>query len=450
MTSPAQPGDGFPLSRQHDFLRLLDSGTESGPFGPRNTIVGGWRVRGRIDVAALRGALDDLVVRHESLRTRTVLGAEPRQRVLPPSSPELTFEDLDAAPGGRDAAAERFVNRIEAGEFDAESVPQLRVVLGRFAAEDAVLSFIAHHNAVDGWSAQIVLRDLAELYAARRDGRPANLPVMRQYREFAGWQRDELASPSAARARDYWRDQLRGAAAMPLPVDRPRLPGAEFRTGWYRFLLDDGIKRAVAALAKETRTSQFMVLYAAFLLHLRDRTGETDVVLPTFSPGRGTAGFQDTIGLFYNYLPLRTNLAGARDLVDLLPRVRRTCLEGYRHELPFSEVLGQAPELMRRVTTLDGAGLAFQVIQSPYMMADTEVGGLRFTAIRRRLLSARVGSQIPDGVLWTLEPQHDGGIVGKIGYTDNMFGEAGIEAMVGEFHESLRRIFFPGFSAAAA
>jgi hypothetical protein len=450
MTSPAQPGDGFPLSRQHDFLRLLDSGNEAGPFGPRNTIVGGWRVRGRIDVTALRGALDDLVVRHESLRTRTVLGAEPRQRVLPPSSPEPAFEQLDDLPAGREAAAERFVNRIEAGEFDADAVPQLRVVVGRFTDDDAVLSFIAHHNAVDGWSAQIVLRDLAEFYAARREGRPPVLPEMRQYREFVAWQREEIASPAADRGRAYWREQLRGAAAMPLPTDRPRVPGAVFHTGWYRFLLDDGIKCAVAALAKETRTSQFMVLYSAFLLHLRDRTGETDIVLPTFVPGRGPAGFQDTIGLFYNYLPLRTDLAGARSLVDLLPRVRRTCLAGYRHELPFSEVLGQAPELMSRVTRPDGAGLAFQVIQSPYMMADTAAGGLRFTAIRRRLLSAPVGSQIPDGVLWTLEPQHDGGIVGKIGYTDNMFGEPTIAAMVDEFQEALRKILFPGVSAAAA
>lgn len=439
--SPSVP-DGTeraPLSLQLDFLRVMDNGSGTGPFGPRFTVVAGWRVRGAIDPVALRGAVDDVVARHETLRTRLVLDPEdPHQLILPPGSPEIVVVDLPvAADGDRDRAAERFLDDIETGtDLGIEEIPGLRVHLGRFDAENSVLAYIAHHTAVDGYSVHLVMRDLAAFYAARREGRAADLPEPRQYREYVARQLAAADSPAVHAAQEFWREQLRGAHMTPLRNDRPRATGA-YTTGWHRFMFDGELGPDVTALARQTRSTPFMVLMAAFLTVVRERTGETDLVVPTFTTGRDAAWLGDVIGTFYNFTPLRVDVSASRTFRDVVAEVRKTCLATYRHELPFLLLAPQAPELMASVVQPDAAPVVFQVIQSPHMRGTDQVADLEFTGIRKRTLSSAVGSQIPDGMLFSVELHPDGSVGGRIGYTD-MFDESTVVGLLADFREVLR------------
>ena len=438
--APGGAAEVIPLSFQQEFLCLFDKGDEAGPFGPRYTIVGGWRLSGEIEVNALRGALDDVVVRHEALRTSVVRDAKVlHQRVLPPTSPHLVVVDLPPIDRGhRDLEAERFLNDIEAGLFSVREQPLLRAVLGRFDDRDWVLVLVAHHTAVDGWSIQVILRDLAVCYARRRRLPVPELPEPGQYRDYALWQRANADAPAVRRAREFWREKLRGAAVAPIRTDRSRSEGTPFSTAWYRFTLPAQLREGVVAVAAEMRSTPFMVLLGAFSVLQHTMTGATDVVVPTFTPGRAQSWTQDTVGSFFNLVPLRADLAGCETFRDVVRRVRATCLEAYAHEIPFAMVVAEAPDLMLPALQDRLAPSVFQVAQHPFMMSGERIGDITYAAMRRRTLSQPVGSDIPDGALWVLELHGSGEIVGSIGYSTNLIEENSVRAMVGEFRRVLR------------
>src|SRR6266508_1297877 len=287
VTEPATEVDRIPLALQQDFLRMMDSGSESGPFGPRYTIVAGWRVLGEIDVDTVRRAAEDVVARHETLRTRIVLDdGDSYQHVLPRSPPEVMIRDLtEQGRGDRDLAVEELLNDIESGVSVPNETPRGEVAVGRFDHRDSVLVFVAHHTVVDGASVHVLMRDFAACYAARRERRAPDLPQVRQYREYVAWQQAAASGAEVTAAREFWRDYLRGARMLPVPTDRPRREGG-YVTGWHRFMLDDELLPATLAMAKHARSAPFMVLTAAFLTLMRERTGETDLVVPTLMSGR--------------------------------------------------------------------------------------------------------------------------------------------------------------------
>ena len=445
VTEPAEPAepatevDRIPLALQQDFLRMMDSGSESGPFGPRYTIVAGWRVLGEIDVDTVRRAAEDVVARHETLRTRIVLDdGDPYQHVLPPSPPEVLIRDLtEQGRGDRDLAVEEFLNEIESGVSVSNGTPRVKVALGRFDPWDSVLVFMAHHTVVDGASVHVLMRDFAASYAARRERRAPDFPQVRQYREYVAWQQANATGAEVTAAREFWRDYLRGARMLPVPTDRPRSEGG-YVTGWHRFMLEDELRLATLATAKRTRSSPFMVLTAAFLTLMRERTGETDLVVPTLMSGRYPGWTQPMVGVFYNFMPLRTDITGCTSFDEVVAKVRATCLAAYPHELPFMQLAQEAPELMASVATPNTAAIAFQVIQHPAPQGGEQVGDLRYIAIRRRVVSTPVGSQIPDGILAELDLHPEGGMFGKVAYVKSLFDEGTITGMMAELERVLR------------
>lgn len=436
-----RPSDAsFPLSRQQEFLRMVDRGDDAGPFGPRYTIVGGWRLTGAVDVPVLRAALADVVARHESLRTSIVTDAgTARQWVWPAEPAQLTVEDLPAEPGERDRWAEIFLNEVEAQPVPMGAIPTLRARLGRFDGEDAVLVLAAHHTGVDGWSIQVVLRDLAHCYAARRAGRSPRLPEVRQYREFVRWQRREAQGPAVAAAAAYWAQRLRDAQVTPVPMDRPRSGQRADATSWHRFRYSTLLRRRVQAYAVQRRCTPFMVLAAAYARYLADVSGRTDVVVPTFTPGRRPAWTTQMVGSFFNLLPLRVRLPASGRFDDLVDRMRTACVEAYRHEIPFVDLLGVAPGLMAAAAGEEHAACVFQLVQSPFMAVGERIGDVTYRAMRRRLRPQQVGSQIPDGALWAVEFDAAGDIVGSIGYCRAQFGSDTVAAMVAAYRDTLIR-----------
>ena len=428
-----------PLSQNQQFLCLFDQGDDAGPFGPRYHIAHAWRVRGPLDLEVLQQALLDLVTRHETLRT-VVRRADGCQEVLAPHQPELVLRELAAdGPAERDAWEERLLVEAEAGELAVDVLPHLRVVLGRFDAEDAVLVLLVHHTATDGWSMRVTMRDLAALYAARRSGRPHDLPDVATYREFAEWQQAQAAEPGRVADREYWRKNLAGARILTIPTDHPRSAGLGTVTAVHRFALGAGPTGSVLAAARTRRSSPFMAMMAAFVTLVRDRWQHPDITVPTFTPGRGPGGYEDTVGSFFNFLPLRTGTAGCRTFLDVLDRVRAGCLRSYEHDIPTMDIFAQAPELMAPAARDDAAPAVFQVFPFPFLLDDERVGDLTYRELRRRLQPQPAGSDVPDGMLWTVNLDPAGGIIGSVQYKSGLYRAETVRDLVQGFTAVLER-----------
>ncbi|MDN3354704.1 condensation domain-containing protein [Actinomadura sp. DC4] len=428
----------IPFSCNQDFTYMFEEGDADGQFGPRNHLVHGWRVTGAVDVDTLRAALDDLVVRHEMLRTEIVLdGEEQYQEVLPPSPPELTVRDLPVAPEDRDRRAEELTIEIESTTFAIHRQPHVRAVLTRFDENDSFLILQAHHTVTDGWSMRVIMRDLTALYARRKGlGEPLEEP--RQYREYTTWQRANLDTPAVGASRKYWREKLRDAQIWALPTDRPVTTGAPKYTSVHRHLVTTDVITSARRLAKATRSTPFMVVLGALELMINQMTGATDIVVPTFTPGRDADRFEDTVGPMFNFLPLRTDIGGCRTFLDVLERTRRTCVESYTHDIPFVQILEEAPELMNPAEDENLAPCVFQIFPFPFALGGELVGDLRYDELRRRLISQPVGCDVPDGVLWTLNLHPDGDLIGHLQFRRNRFDQSSMSAMEGHFSRLLR------------
>ncbi|AWI32811.1 condensation domain-containing protein [Streptomyces tirandamycinicus] len=438
----AQDAQRIPLSYNQEFLLAFDKGETDGAFGHRHTLVCGWRVTGEIDLDALQGALDDVVARHEVLRTAVLSDDEGgHQAVRPPSPVALEVRDLGAeGEAPREVRAEEFLNELDARPFDVRELPHLRAAVGRFDQADAVLVLATHHTSTDAWSLQVVMRDLAAAYAARVEDRPAGAAEAAQYREFARWQQDTAGSGRVESARAYWRERLAGAEITGITSDRPRDENLASAYGVHRFVFDAELSSAVLEFAKTTRSTPFMVMAAAYSALLRERTGTADVVFPTFSSGRYDERFTESVGPFFNFVPIRIDTTGCASLGEVLERARTACVGAYQHEIPFARIAEDSPALLAPFADGFLAVVAFEVLQTAFPMEGSRSGGLEFTEIRARHLSQQVSSAIPDGGLWAMDVLPSGELAGSLKFDHNRFDESTAVELVARFRELLRTL----------
>lgn len=429
----------FPLSANLELFCLFDKGDDEGAFGPHSLVIIGWRVTGQIDVDALRGALGDVVERNEILRTEVSrTEGNQYQQVLPASPVDLLVLDLPADdPRPRDERADEFINQVEFYELHITQQPHLRAVLGRFDETDGVLVLLTHHTASDGWSMQVLMREVAAFYAARTGGGPAQLPEPVQYKEFSQWQQEALASPEADRARAFWRGTMVGAQVSTITMEQPE--GVPYGYAVQRFVWPEELADATRALAKGLRASPFMVLTAAFNALMYKMTGETDLVTCTFISGRNEPRFADVVGPFFNMVPLRTDLTDCGTFSELVTRTRSTCLNSYSNELPFAQVSAEAPDLNKPYAAGNVAVCAFQVFQFPNAMDATTVGDLTYTEVRKREQSHPDTSELPNGLVFTLDLLPSGEMAGHVRYNKAEFHEATMQKLTGDYRDILTR-----------
>jgi hypothetical protein len=433
----------IPLSLNQQFICMFDKGEEAGPFGPHYHIVHGWHLHGTVDPATMHAALDDVIARHEILRTVIRKdGAEQYQQVLPPPPSSLTILDLRDRPADdRTDQVELLLNEVESSALAAAELPHLKALLGQFGEDHWILVLIANHTAADGFSMRLIIRDLALSYARRRElPDAAGLPEIAQYRDYASWQREAATLAAAEAARAFWRRQLAGAQIFALPTDRPKSGDLPDPTAVYRFTIGAEVVGPALAAARSVRCTPFMVMFAAFAVVLNRRTGVTDLVVPTFTPGREQERFHGVVGSFFNFLPLRVDLAGCQTFRDVVLRTRDTCLASYAHDIPFLQVMGEAPELMMPAMAADRALNVFQVFPFPFVLDGELIGDLSYTEVRRRLRSQPVGSDVPDGALWTLNLHPDGDIVGSVQFKSNLYDQQTIAELVADFAGTLREL----------
>ncbi|WP_213451368.1 condensation domain-containing protein [Rhizomonospora bruguierae] len=432
--------DQLPLSLNQEFLCMFANGSDKGPFGSRYHIIQSRRLTGPVDETALRAALFDLVDRHEALRTRIVRDAEPRyQQVFAASPPHLEVRRCPGVPPDERAQrVEEFLVELESGTVDADAVPQMRAVLMYFDPEDAVVALMTHHTAADGFSLPVIGRDLALLYAARRAGTEPDLPPARQYREFVAWERGSAASASMTAARTYWERVLAGARLTALRADHPRSARLPAVTAANRFVLPPETAAAVTRLAKRVRCSPFMVLLAAYCRLVHRLTGATDIVVPTHTPGRANGLFDDTVGSFFNFLPLRIRLRDGQRTADLLRHTRDTCLAAYAHDVPSVHVFTAAPDLMATAMSDERAPVTFQAMPVAPPSAAAVAGGVAFDPIQRpRTGFVPTAAQLPDGALWTLSFGGAGDLKGNLAYRTDRFDHRTVTSLIDEYRDTL-------------
>jgi amino acid adenylation domain-containing protein len=330
-----------PLSFAQQRLWLLD---RLDPGNPSYDIPFAAWLRGEAVPRLLAAGLAGVVRRHEALRTRFAeRDGEPVQLVDPPGAFPLPAVDLSGLPPAvaRQVAAGALATDA-ATPFDLARGPLFRARLLRLDRRCHLLALNVHHVVADGWSYGVLLRELAALYAAAAQGRPAPLPPLPiQYADFAVWQRRRLAGPLLAEQLAYWRRQLAGAPpALELPTDRPRPPLQTNRGERADATLPADLTAALKKLARRLEATPFMLLLALFQLLLARLAGQQDVVVGAPSAGRSRVETEGLVGCFLNALVLRTDLSGDPTLSRLVARVREVVLGAYRYqELPFEKLL---------------------------------------------------------------------------------------------------------------
>lgn len=440
--APSEAGEAersIPLSLNQAFLLSFDKGTTDGAFGHRHTLTGALRVSGEIDADALKRALDEVVRRHEVLRTRVHAGEDGgHQEVCPAGPVPLAIRELDCAAGqSREERAEAFLNEIDATPFDVRELPHLRAFLGRFDKDDAVLVLTTHHTSTDAWSLQVITRDLLDGYGRHAAGNPAGAGPVAQYQEFSRWQQSGADAARLEKAGVYWGARLEGSQITGVTSDRPRDEQLTSDYGVHRFAFDKDLSTRTGAFARSTRSTPFMVLAAAYSVLLRHRCGVTDVVFPTFSSGRYEERFLDSVGPFFNFVPIRVDTGGCATFGDVADRAREACIGAYQHEIPFAHIAGSNPGLLAPFADASLAVIAFEVLQAPLSISGQRAGDAEFSEIRRRTQSQRVSSAIPDGGLWAMDVLPDGELVGSLKFDHHRFDEESAVRLVTDFRALL-------------
>jgi non-ribosomal peptide synthetase component F len=384
-----------------------------------------FRLRGPLDVGALEGALRAFAARHDAVRTTLRQdGNDVVQRVAPEFRCSLAPEPVPGAPGPEQEAALRQVLLAASLEpFDLEQGPLLRLRLFRLAQEEHVLFALPHHAIWDGWSFDLLVRDLDELYAAAVAGRAPRLPDLTlRYRDFAAWHRGWLQSPEVQAQADWWRSQLAGAVEpLELPADRrrTRAAGDGGDTLWVEVSRAEA--DALGALGPRSGATLVQVMLAAFQVVLHRWSGQSDLLVGTPVRGRSLPGLDDLVGTFVNTLLVRTSLAGRPSFSELLRRVRAAVTDAFAHEdVPFELLTMTGKPVFRAL-------FSFQDVRA----RPRRLGPL---ALEQVHVLPPVASN--DVSLWVMEK--DSGLVGGFNYSTALFDRATAEGLLDGLRAVLR------------
>ncbi|WP_435273366.1 non-ribosomal peptide synthetase [Streptomyces parvulus] len=410
---PREAGEPcFPLSYAQERLWFLD---RADPGSTAYVMSGALRLRGALDRGALGSALDEIVRRHEVLRTTFPdRGGRPEQRVGPPRPVPLPVLDAD---GEETVAA---ACRTEATTpFDLASDLMVRARLLRLSDDHHVLVLALHHIAADGWSLGVLLRELGVLYDAFRCERPSPLPELGiQYADYAVWQRDWLATGPLDDQIAYWRERLDGAPVLELPTDFAPGAARTWRGASQPFTFPPHLWKGVASFAEKRGTTPYMVLVAAFAIVLARWSGQRDVVIGSPLAGRVHPELEPLTGFFVNTLPLRVDVPDSATFATLLSEVRQSCTQAYAHQdVPFGKLvqalrpdrsLGPVPLVQVMLALRDVPG-------EPPALAGLDVTELD-------LATSQDASKFD--LALDLVPEHDGGLRCRVEFSTDLFEAA--------------------------
>lgn len=387
-------------------------------------LLGVIELKGSLNVAALEQSLNEIVQRHEILRTTfpTVEG-QPMQAIAPELRLTLPVVNLQQLPvGKRETEVRHLAIAEQERPFDLERSPLLRVTLLQLDEAEYVMLFATHHIVFDGWSVGVLIRELAALYAAFNRGEPSTLPALSvQYADFAVWQRKWLQGKVLETQLSYWKRQLDGTPTLlMLPTDRPRPSVQTFRGARQLMALSNTLTEALKELSRQEGVTLFMTLLAAFKTLLHHYTKQDDIPVGSPIANRNRVETEQLIGFFVNTLVLRTDLGGNPSFRELLGRVREVALGAYAHQdIPFEQLFNE----LQVERTLSHNSL-FQVW---FVLQNAPIPPLELTGLTLNPLAIDTGTARHDLNLNLLETSK--GLSGFFEYKTDLFDATTIARM---------------------
>lgn len=393
------------------------------------------RLRGPLNVATLEQSLNEIVKRHEALRTTfAMVDGRPVQVIAPILMLTLPVVDLrELSETERETEVQRLVTEEAQRPFDLAHGPLLRVTLLRLDAEEYVGLLTMHHIVSDGWSTGILIREMAVLYDAFSSGRSSPLPALLiQYADFAHWQRQWLQGEVLETQLAYWKAQLVGAPPLlEVPTDHPRPAVQTFRGAHQSVVLPATLTEGFKVLSRQEGATLFMTLLAAFKVLLFRYTSQDDLIVGTPVANRNRLEIEGLIGFFVNTLVLRTDLSGNPSFRELVRRVREVCLGAYVHQdLPFERLVEEL-HLERNLSR----NPLFQVM---FVLENAALRSLELPGLTVSPVEAESETAHFDLTLQIVETAQ--GLTAVLVYNTDLFEAATIARMLGHFQTLLEAV----------
>ncbi len=421
----------FTLSFAQQRLWFLNQLEPNNPF---YNIPGAVKLKGKLNITALEKSINEIIQRHEILRTtfKTVNG-QPVQVIYP--SFKLTIPILDLSKSVLpEPEIHKLISQEALATFDLESSPLLRVKLLKLNQTEYVMLFTLHHIIADGWSMGLLVEELAKNYAIFCAGEQLfpvqKLPI--QYADFAVWQQEWLQNEVLEKQLNYWKQQLNNISLLALPTDKPRPIIPTFKGATYSFILSQDLTEKLQSLSRGQNVTLFMILLAAFKVLLYRYTNQDDICIGSPIANRNRPEIEKLIGFFVNTIVLRTDLSGNPTFTELLTRVQDVTLGAYSHQdLPFEKLVEELqPERNLNYNPL--FQVAFQLQNTPAKTLELP-----------ELTLSQLDDDEHNTAKFDLDlclSETDAGLIGYLEYSSELFESATIARMVVNFQNLLSGI----------
>jgi amino acid adenylation domain-containing protein/FkbM family methyltransferase len=424
-----------PLSFAQQRLWFLDQLAPQSPFYNLPRAV---RLHGALDIDVLTRVINEIIRRHESLRTRIKVinqgeAPEPVQMIDEWVPREFEVIDLMAFPRSeRDQEAWEVVDKDADEGFDLSEGPLLRVKIVKLDEAEHIVLFTMHHIVSDGWSLGVLTREIETLYHAYLAGETSPLPELDlQYADYAVWQREYLSGEILENEVRYWKDRLAGAPALQLPGDFPRPAAPSHRGGVVRVRIEKEVSDELRKLCQAETTTIFMALMGALKVVLLRYSGEEDLSVGTVVANRTRKELEGLIGFFVNTLVLRTDLGGNPSFREVIRRERAAALGAYTHQdAPFEKLVEEInPNRDLSRSPLFQALMALQNNER----ASLSLKGLKLDRVNE-------GARVAKYDLTLNLTEEDDGISGGLNYSRDLFEESTAQRMAGHLEKVVREI----------
>lgn len=420
-----------PLSFAQERLWILE---QLEPNTAAHNIPVALRLEGALDIAAVEHSLNEIIRRHEVLRTQfhTVEG-QPTQVISSASPMRLVLSDIGSVPAHRcDSHIHDFVREEAKRPFDLTHGPLIRASLLRIASEDHVLLLTLHHIVFDSWSVDILLRELTTVYRSFTAGDNSRLPELpAQYANYAIWQRRSSHEENFRQRLSYWRQNLASTpSGVELPTDHARPPVQTFRGSSQWVAFENSLAHGLRELSRRESVTFFVTLLAAFNVLLYRYSGQDEIVVGTLTPNRDLLEAQELIGLFENMLVQRNDLSGDPSFIELLHRVRATADNASANEIPFEKLVAELRP-QRDLSRNPLFQIMFELRTVP--QEDSSVPGLIVSPIEGENGTARFDLTV------TMCESEDG-LRARFGYNTDLFDESTISRMTEHFQRLLQGV----------
>lgn len=438
---PISRSGNIPLSFAQQRLWFLDQLIPNNPF---YNIPLALHLTGSLNQAALEQTFNEIVRRHEALRTTFVIqSGQPVQVINPTLTIPLTVIDLRQSPQAeREIQARRLTTQEAQRPFNLSTDSLLQVKLLWLDETQYILLLTMHHIVSDGWSLGVLMQEIAALYTAFASNQPSPLPKLTiQYADFAYWQRQWLQGEVLEKQLSYWHKQLDGISTLNLPTDRPRLVAQTYQGARQPLKFSKSLSAALFAFGQQEGVTLFITLLAAFQVLLYRYTQQEDIAIGSPIANRNRSEIEGLIGFFVNSLVLRTDLSGNPTFRELLSRVKDVALGAYAHQdLPFEKLVEELhPE--RNLNQNPLFQVVFALQNAP--MSVLELPGLTLTPLPFETETTRFDLEFH---LWEPNTQNglwadsSEGISGFVIYSTDLFDDATITRMLGHFQILLEGI----------